>query len=76
MIMFDWKVHGIPCQIRVNRLVRRNAEYESDGVCSSPAGFELDWDVVDRKGYVAKWLYMKLLPKEIEEIEEEICSYY
>lgn len=73
---FDWKIHGIPCLIRVNGLKRNKAEYESDGVMSSPATLELDWKVLDRKGYVANWLYMKLLPREIDEIEDRIMECY
>jgi len=37
---------------------------------------EMEWELLDRKGYPAKWLENKLTDDDIERIESEIAAHY
>ena len=60
---FASNVCGIPCIIKVNHYFKHGGCYE-----------EIEYSVLDRKGYPAAWLERKLTPKEHARITEEIAD--
>ena len=73
-MIFDTRISGIPCQINV----RSFTPYAP--MCITGSGFgdadppeneELEYEVLDRKGYRAKWLESKITPNDNERIYEE-----
>ena len=67
---FDTTICGIPCQIRV-----LNYNYEAQPINVSversyPSEVVFEYDVLDRKGYLAKWLRTKITP----DIEDRIFN--
>jgi hypothetical protein len=54
----DYKISGIPCIIRL-------IEVDEDGI---------DWEVRDRKGYMAYWLAAKLTMKAELDITNELIA--
>lgn len=71
--VFESQVAGIPCQIGVTEYYEGSFSYNaaSDwdyyGNC--------DWEVLDRKGYLANWLAKKLTDKDRTRINNEIDEY-
>ena len=75
MLKFESNVVGIPCIIHVTGFYQqeplgRNAPTDLD--CYGYV--EIDFEVLDRKGYKAKWLEAKLNEDEISRIEDEIVD--
>ena len=70
------RISGIPCLIGVKDYFKQEAQgrrADSDWDCYGYS--ESDWDVLDRKGYKAKWLEKKLTSKEEEKINTQIEIY-
>ena len=75
---FASNVCGIPCIIRVDNYFKQRAWSGSAYNCQSDWDYygyeELEYSVLDRKGYPAAWLERKLTPKERSRITEEISD--
>lgn len=71
--MFESRVAGIPCQIKVTYYVNvkgsRSFNAASDWDYYGYSEFE--FEVYDRKGYRAEWLERKLTEKDNARIEQE-----
>lgn len=71
----DTRISGIPCGIRVDRCFVQEPMgrmADSDWDCY---GFEeIEFTVLDTKGYEAPWLQAKLTDEEIQEIQTEILE--
>jgi hypothetical protein len=70
---FYTKVKGIPCGVVVTHY--RPAEYNNHGhpdyrLPDEPA--EIEWFLVDRRGYKAHWLERNMQPKDVEAVCVEI----
>jgi len=70
-------VSGIPCLIKVGRCIVKKGNYslraetpdEYFWVC------EIEFEVLDRKGYPAPWLERKLTDDDTNRIETQILEY-
>ena len=75
---FASNVCGIPCIIRVDHYFKQRAWSGSAYNCQSDWDYygyeEVEYSVLDRKGYPAAWLERKLTPKEHFRITEEISQ--
>ena len=75
---FASNVCGIPCIIKVDNYFKQSAWNGSAHSCPSDLDYygyeEVDYSVLDRKGYPAAWLERKVTPKEHRRITEEISD--
>jgi hypothetical protein len=74
--MIETTICGIPCRVKVTHraVVKPNFRAESDW---DYRGYtELEYEVLDRKGYKAPWLERKLNSVERARLEEAICAHY
>ena len=71
-----YRVAGIPCQIGViawdYQAPYRGSPYHCDSDHDCYGWEDSDWEVLDRKGYRAKWLEAKLTDKERERVSDMI----
>ncbi len=58
-MQMEYKISGIPCIIK----------------CISGMKDEFDWEVRDRKGYVANWLAAKLTANDEHKITEDLIKF-
>jgi hypothetical protein len=71
----DSNVQGIPCGIKVDRCFVNEPmgpSADSDWDCYGYS--EIEFTVLDRKGYEAPWLQAKLTDDDIDRIEIEILE--
>lgn len=72
---FEWKVAGIPCIVAITRFNRSQGWAGSPESCPSSedyhGGCEVEFEILDRKGYKAKWLERKLSSQDTDEIEHK-----
>lgn len=68
--MFDSRIAGIPCQIKVTYAQKGHSAriYGDPNDCYEACGDEFEFEVYDRKGYRAKWLEKKLTDSDHEKI--------
>ena len=74
--IFQTHVKGIPCQCMIlDAIPYVPMKVYVDGDADPPEGGEVDFKLLDRKGYPAPWLHEKLDPDDIARLEEEawIC---
>lgn len=75
-----YRIQGIPCLIGVIHFYYQKPFRGSPHHCDSDWDYygytEVEYDILDRKGYYAKWLLNKLTPSDKENIEGEIKKYY
>ena len=68
---FESTVAGIPCLV--------NVVYATKYIPASwngPAeGGDFEFNLLDRKGYRARWLEKKVTEKDVERLEREYCDY-
>ena len=80
MVFLPFKISGIPCLIRISYYVRVRPWRGSTQTCPSSDDYygytDCDWEVCDRKGYLAPWLAKKLTPYEQDLIAELIYNHY
>lgn len=73
----DTTINGIPCQIRVISY-RPGSPMRITGWgfgdAEPPEPEEIEWEVLDRRGYRARWLEQKLDDEEIQRIEAELLA--
>lgn len=68
---------GIPCQAEITRVDGRYVPAKVHGDpddCYEAEYPEIEWVILDRKGYRAKWLEKKLTDEESARIESELLS--
>ena len=58
-MQMEYKISGIPCIIK----------------CIADTKDEFDWEVRDRKGYVADWLAAKLTADDEYQITEDLIKF-
>ena len=67
------KIQGIPCQVRVLQFSHQKPLgpwCDSDWDCYGYT--EIDFEVLDRRGYSAPWLTKKMTQDDVRNIEMEI----
>lgn len=68
-------VQGIPCLVRVTHYYRQPADSRADNPDDYYGYTELEYDVLDRKGYPAPWLERKMTEDDVQNIEEKIYEH-
>lgn len=73
-MIFDSRISGIPCQIKVGTYipyVPMKVYGTGYGDADAPVPPEIEFEVLDRKGYKASWLEKKLTPDDEARLLEE-----
>ena len=71
------KIQGIPCQVRVTHYSKQEPLgpwCDSDWDCYGYT--DIDFEVLDRKGYLAPWLSKKMSQDDVRNIEMEIQDHF
>jgi hypothetical protein len=68
----DYKLHGIPCQIGITMYEpEEEPTWEHSGYSA-----QFNWELLDRKGYKAKWLQKKVTQADNDEIYGYLLENY
>ena len=59
-MIFDSHIQGIPCQIEITHYTPPERRMVTCTTIDPPDPGELEWQVLDRKGYPAAWLEAKM----------------
>ena len=74
------QIQGIPCLVEVTTFVCVKPWNGSPYTCPSSDDYygytEIEYDVLDRKGYRANWLERKMADKDVERVKEDIRNAY
>jgi hypothetical protein len=72
------QIQGIPCLIDVTRchVVKGSFNYNAPSDLDYYGYHEIEFEVLDRKGYKASWLERKMTEDDIEKIEAQILEQY
>jgi hypothetical protein len=80
MSTFKSTVAGIPCLIDVVHFDYRGPSKRPACLCDSPDEFEgwleVEFNVLDRRGRLAKWLEAELTDDDIDRISHEALAVY
>jgi len=71
------KIAGIPCLIEIlscEYIPADRLTWSSD--IDYKGGYIPEWQVLDRKGYLARWLGKKLKASDIDRIDQEVIEDY
>lgn len=71
------RIAGIPCQAQITHISGRYvpAKTNADPDDCYPASYpEVEWEVLDRKGYAAPWLAKKMTTEDMDRIETELLG--
>lgn len=69
--VFDSQIQGIPCTIAVTSYYP-GSPARRDGMLAGPEEPpDVDFEVFDRKGYTANWLYNKMTFEDADKIKDE-----
>ena len=72
------KIYGIPCIIGIDSINGVNAWNGSAHTCDSSDDYygyvDIEFTVLDRKGYKADWLARKMTESDVTRIENEIVN--
>jgi hypothetical protein len=78
MFTFESQISGIPCQIKVTECAYHAPQSSNPYFCDSDLDYygywDIDWHVLDRKGYQAEWLAKKLTDADHDRIDAEIIE--
>lgn len=77
MDILDHRISGIPCQIEVTEFFRHYIPYAAlreDADFDEGVSYEIDYQVLDRKGYKADWLENKVTSAEHDKIIDKIID--
>lgn len=76
--VIESSVAGIPCLIGVSTYlhVKGSFSYHAPSDLDYYGYEEIEFDVLDRKGYAAPWLERKLTDDDTARIEESISEHY
>lgn len=76
----ETKIQGIPCLAEVTTFINVKPWRGSPHTCPSSDDYygytEIEYDILDRKGYRAKWLERKITDRDVERIKEDIRNAY
>lgn len=74
---FDSHVQGIPCQVVIDSctVVKGSHSYNAPSDLDYHGYTEIEFHLLDRKGYAAPWLEKKLSEQDRIRIEEEVLSH-
>lgn len=76
----ETKVQGIPCLVEVTTFINVKPWKGSPHTCPSSDDYygytEIEYDILDRKGYRAKWLERKITDRDVERIKGDIRNAY
>ena len=69
----ETRISGIPCIVEITSYYpARSGKWFRDGSCAAPEYEELEFVVLDRKGYPAPWLERKMDDHDRNRIVEEL----
>lgn len=68
---FESHVQGIPCKVNVTYATK----YIPESWNGPAEGGDFEFELLDRRGYPAKWLEKKLTPKDVERLMAEYVEY-
>mgnify|MGYP003609651993 FL=1 len=69
------RISGIPCQIEVTSYYPATPmKWFRNGDCAPPEDEEIEFRVLDRKGYPAPWLEKKMNEEDRIRIEKELLA--
>ena len=68
---FESKVAGIPCKVRVTYYT----PYVPASYNGPAEGGDFEFELLDRKGYRAKWLEAKVTEADVDRLEKEYEDY-
>ena len=73
---FDSDVQGIPCQVVIDScmVVKGSHSYNAPSDLDYYGYSEIEFHLLDRKGYPAGWLERKMTDSDRERIEEQVIS--
>ena len=71
----DVLVQGIPAQAKVTYYYSQGPDLSADNPFDYHGGYEVEFELLDRKGYPAEWLERKVDDKTRNEIEDQIIEY-
>lgn len=73
---FTTRCHGIPCGVVIDSVLVVPPWRGPASACPSDLDYygysELEWHLIDRRGYSAEWLENILTPSETNQLEDEI----
>lgn len=76
----DFSIAGIPCLIGVESYFSQAPYSGSPWNCDSDIDYygdeEMDWIILDRKGYRAEWLEKKITASIEEDIQQVIRNHF
>lgn len=74
----EHSIAGIPCLIGVYNYYRQEGSfnYNAPSDMDYHGYTECEWDVLDRKGYLAPWLAAKVDSREETRIDDAIAEYF
>lgn len=79
-IMIPYHINGLPCKIGVLSYTKVDPWRGSVYSCPSDADYygytETEWELTDRKGYMAPWIEKKLTQRMKDEVETAILEYF
>ncbi|MDD5152024.1 MAG: hypothetical protein PHC28_16345 [Flavobacterium sp.] len=75
---FESRVCGIPCIIKVNtfHIQKGSFDYNETNDWDYYGYEDIEFEVLDRKGYRAKWLERKMKERDIDKVQQEIKEAY
>ena len=73
---FDTRISGIPCGILVGKVDITKGTHSSNASCPEEfyGGSEIEFQVLDSRGYSAPWLEKKLTHADVAQIESAIID--
>ena len=78
--VIDFRIDGIPCQIGIFNYLKvppwKGSVYTAPSDLDYYGYTESEWEILDRKGYPAKWLEAKITPEIEDKINEAIEAFY
>jgi hypothetical protein len=78
--IIDTKIAGIPCKIEVLSYFKQEPFRGPAEKCDNDMDYygysDIDYRILDRKGYHAPWIEAKVSEKDKEKIYAEIQKYY
>ena len=68
---FESQVAGIPCKVKVTYATK----YVPESWYGPAEGGDFEFELLDRRGYRAKWLESKVTDKDVDRLEREYWEY-
>jgi hypothetical protein len=74
---FDTHIQGIPCQVLIASYsnVKGSYSYNAPSDMDYYGYTDMDYGILDRRGYPAPWLERKMTQRDRDRIEQEIIDY-